>query len=87
MKSFFIFITVILICIVIAMVIFLLSKKRTFDKLNALFVINTNIILIIMLTGFLDGRQDMYIDIALSYSILGFISTVIFAKYIGGRRR
>ena len=35
--------------------------------------------------GFASGRQDMYVDIALSYGILGFLSTVIIARYLGAR--
>ena len=48
---------------------------------------NTIIVLLILVVGFKDGREDMYIDIALSYSILGFVTSVILAKYIGGRRK
>ena len=51
-----------------------------------MFVMNTNIVFLILVRGLIDGRIDMYIDIALSYSILGFVTTVILAKFIGGRR-
>lgn len=87
MTQFFILILIGLVCIVVAMVIFLLSGKMIYDRMNAVFVMNTNVIMLIMTMGFIDGRYDMYIDIALSYSILGFVSTVILAKYIGGRRK
>ncbi|HHW94415.1 MAG TPA: pH regulation protein F [Mogibacterium sp.] len=87
MTHFFILILIGLVCIVVAMVIFLLSGKMIYDRMNAVFVMNTNVIMLIMTMGFIDGRYDMYIDIALSYSILGFVSTVILAKYIGGRRK
>lgn len=40
----------------------------------------------ILVIGFVHGRLESYIDIALSYSLLGFITTAILAKYIGGRR-
>ena len=86
MSRFFLFMLIGVIIIVIAMLIFMLCGKLTYDKLNALFVMNTNIVILIMTVGFIDGRMDMYIDIALSYAILGFVTTVIFAKYIGGRR-
>lgn len=72
--------------IVILMVIRLLAVKSVYDKLNYLFVINTNIVMLILFVGLIDNRMDMYIDIALSYSILGFVTTVVLAKYIGGRR-
>ena len=35
--------------------------------------------------GYIDGRPDMYVDIAISYAILGFICSVIVAKYMGGK--
>lgn len=75
-----------LVGIVIAMLGFIFYKKNIFDRLNAIFSLNTVIVLLIMTVGFIDGRLDMYIDISLSYSILGFVTTVILAKYIGGRR-
>ena len=41
----------------------------------------------LVLFGYLDGRPDMYVDIAISYAILGFISSVIIAKYLGGKKQ
>ncbi|MBQ0018113.1 MAG: pH regulation protein F [Clostridiales bacterium] len=75
------------VAIVITMLVFTCIRKDIYDKLNAIFAMNTNIVLLIMFVGFIDGRYDMYIDIALSYAILGFVTTVILAKYIGGHRR
>ncbi|MBL6468035.1 MAG: pH regulation protein F [Mogibacterium sp.] len=84
-----IFYTAILLAItgvVLLMLFFMIRKNGVYDKLNALFVMNTNIVFLILVRGLIDGRIDMYIDIALSYSILGFVTTVILAKFIGGRR-
>lgn len=75
-----------LLVIAALMVFFILYKKNNFDRLNALFSLNTQIILLIITVGFIDGRMDMYIDIAISYAILGFVTTIILAKYMGGRR-
>ena len=86
MAKFFTFLMVGLIAVVLVLLAFTLIKKDIYDKLNAIFAMNTNIVLLIMVLGFIDGRMDMYIDIALSYSILGFVTTVILAKYIGGRK-
>lgn len=72
--------------VVLLMLFFMIRKNGVYDKLNALFVMNTNIVFLILVRGLIDGRIDMYIDIALSYSILGFVTTVILAKFIGGRR-
>ena len=84
-----IFYTAILLAItgvVLLMLFFMIRKNGVYDKLNAMFVMNTNIGFLILVRGLIDGRIDMYIDIALSYSILGFVTTVILAKFIGGRR-
>ena len=84
-----IFYTAILLAItgvVLLMLFFMIRKNGVYDKLNAMFVMNTNIVFLILVRGLIDGRIDMYIDIALSYSILGFVTTVILAKIIGGRR-
>lgn len=84
-----IFYTAILLAItgvVLLMLFFMIRKNGVYDKLNAMFVTNTNIVFLILVRGLIDGRIDMYIDIALSYSILGFVTTVILAKFIGGRR-
>ena len=72
--------------VVLLMLFFMIRKNGVDDKLNAMFVMNTNIVFLILVRGLIDGRIDMYIDIALSYSILGFVTTVILAKFIGGRR-
>lgn len=84
-----IFYTAILLAItgvVLLMLFFMIRKNGVYDMLNAMFVMNTNIVFLILVRGLIDGRIDMYIDIALSYSILGFVTTVILAKFIGGRR-
>ena len=84
-----IFYTAILLAItgvVLLMLFFMIRKNGVYDKFNAMFVMNTNIVFLILVRGLIDGRIDMYIDIALSYSILGFVTTVILAKFIGGRR-
>ena len=58
-----------------------------YDRLNGLGVIGADTILMLILFGYLDGRPDMYVDIAISYAILGFISSVIIAKYLGGKKQ
>lgn len=56
-----------------------------YDRMNGLGVTGTDTILLIILFGCLDGRPEMYVDIALSYAILGFVGSVIIAKYLGGK--
>ena len=75
-----------LVIILFIMLVFTIGKKDVYDKLNFVFAANTVVVLAIMVYGFVDGRMDMYIDIALSYAVLGFVTSVILAKYIGGRK-
>ena len=56
-----------------------------YDRMNGLGVTGTDTILLKILFGYLDGRPEMYVDIALSYAILGFVGSVIIAKYLGGK--
>ena len=56
-----------------------------YERMNGLGVTGTDTILLIILFGYLDGRPEMYVDIALSYAILGFVGSVIIAKYLGGK--
>ena len=76
-----------LMLILAAMVVLMFRKKALIDKLNYVFAMNTVIVLLILAVGFAGGREDMFIDIALSYSILGIVTSVILAKYIGGRKK
>ena len=56
-----------------------------YDRMNGLGVIGADTILLLVLFGYIDGRPDMYVDIAISYAILGFICSFIVAKYMGGK--
>lgn len=87
MKIFWTIILIGLVALLIGLLLFVFRKKKLLDKLNAVFAMNTVIVLLIMVVGFLDGRMDMYIDIALSYSILGFVTSVILAKWMGGKKK
>ena len=49
-------------------------------------MLTNNVLVILILIGFIDGRTDMYVDIAITYALLGFISSIILAKFIGGKR-
>lgn len=54
-----------------------------FDRLNGIFAIGIDVIVALLIAGFAGGRQDEYVDIALSYGIVSFLSVVIIARYLG----
>ena len=75
----------ILACIVM-MLQRLFHGPTAFDRMNGLGVIGADTILMLVLFGYVDGRPDMYVDIGISYGMLGFIGSVIIAKYLGGNK-
>ncbi len=66
------------------MMIRVFKGPTVYDRLNGLAVIGTNVILILTVSGFISGRVEMYVDIAITYAILGFIGLVVIAKYLEG---
>lgn len=77
---------IILIFLTLLMLIRLFRGPGVYDRFIGILVMSTNVILILILIGFIDGRRDMYVDIAVSYAILGFISSVIVAKFMGSHK-
>lgn len=65
--------------------LFRLFRGDVYNRFVGILVMTTNVILILVLIGFIDGRRDMYVDIAISYAMLGFISSIIVAKFLGTR--
>ena len=60
----------------------LFKVKKFSEKFIVILVAGSNIVLLLLLLGFIDGRADMYVDCALSYAVLGFISSLIVARYL-----
>lgn len=85
METFFVCYLVGIIFLTLLMLIRLFRNAGVYNRFIGILVICTNVILILILIGFVDGRRDMYVDIALSYAVLGFISSVIVAKILGSR--
>ena len=86
MKYMIILSVTVLIAIIGLMLLRALRGPTVFDRMNALGVIGADTILLVNLFGYLDKRPDMYVDIAISYAILGFVGSVAIAKYLGGKK-
>lgn len=84
MTAFFYFVLVVTIFLIVLMLYRVFTGPTIFDRLNGLGVIGADTILLLMVIGYIDGRPDMYIDIALSYALLGFVSSVVIARYVEG---
>jgi len=84
MHNFFV-IYLIGIVILTLLMLFKLFAGNLYNRFVGILVLTTNVLLILILIGFIDNRADMYVDIAITYSLLGFISSIILAKFIGGK--
>ena len=60
----------------------LIRGTTTFDRLLASGAVGTNTVLILILTGYVFNRPDMFVDLALTYALLNFIGTVAIGKYL-----
>ncbi len=85
MESYFIWYLIGIIVLTLLMLVRLFMNEGVYNRFIGILVMCTNIILILILIGFIDGRRDMYVDIAIAYAVLGFISSVIVAKILGSK--
>ena len=58
-----------------------LKGPRTVDRVLAVNVIGTKTVIVIALVGFLYGRPH-FLDLALIYSLINFVATIAFLKYM-----
>jgi multicomponent Na+:H+ antiporter subunit F len=81
MEKFFLF-SAIGLTIIISIPFYRVIKGPTvFDRLLGVGAIGTKTTVIICFIGLLFNRLDMFIDIALVYAILNFISVIMISKY------
>lgn len=86
MKTLFLLI-VIFIALLIASSLYRIATGPTvFDRVIGVALIGTNAVNMLVLIGFLYGRIDMFVDLALAYAMLNFIGVVALAKYLEQRQ-
>jgi multicomponent Na+:H+ antiporter subunit F len=54
------------------------------DRILGVNVLGTKTIVLLVLVGFLAGRPDMFVDIALAYALINFIATIAVLRYLEG---
>ena len=85
MNDFFLWMSMIL-----ALLVFICLYRGIFgpgflNRIVAVNVIGTKIVVILALMGFIYNRIDMFVDICLAYALLNFIGTLTAAKYLERR--
>lgn len=65
----------------------LFQGPTVWDRMNALGVIGAHAIMGIVVLDFMaNGHCGDFVDIAISYAMLGFVGSVIIAKFLGGKK-
>lgn len=68
-------------------VIRMISGPKTGDRIVSLDTINMMVIgVIVLLASIFPTNGELYLDIAIIYGILAFLETVVFARYLEGRK-
>ncbi len=67
---------------VLAVLYRVITGPSLVDRILAVNVIGTKTIVLLALVGFIAGRADMFIDIALAYALINFIATVAVLRYL-----
>ena len=81
MSSFLLGITI-FIAIVTATCLYRVGAGKTvFDRIIAAGLVGTNGFILLILIGFIFGRIDMFIDIAIAYALLNFVVIIVLGKY------
>ena len=76
----------ILIALLTAVSLYRLAVGPTvFDRIIAAGLVGTNGFILLTLIGFIYGRIDMFIDIAITYALLNFVIAIVLGKYFERR--
>jgi multicomponent Na+:H+ antiporter subunit F len=81
MDAFFIIIGVILLLLMFFPLYRAVSGPTVIDRLLGVNVIGTKTTILIVITGTLYSRVEMFVDIALTYALLNFIASLAAARF------
>ena len=63
----------------------LLRGPTLWDRLSGLGLVGTKTIVLLLLMGRLTEREDVFVDITFSYTLISFIGALALAKYFEGK--
>jgi multicomponent Na+:H+ antiporter subunit F len=72
----------IFIALLTAICLYRVAKGVTvFDRIISASLVGTNGVILLNLIGFIYGRIDMFVDIAIVYALLNFIVVIVLTRY------
>lgn len=81
--NFIFYLTMILMVLLMFAVIFAIIKGPTMiDRVLAANVIGTMVVSLIVLVGVVLEKLDMYIDLALTYALLNFLTSLVAGRFL-----
>lgn len=86
MNDFFLMIGIGLLLLIFLVIIRLVKGPSIIDRVMAVNVLGTKTVILLVIIGQVYGRLDMFIDLALAYALLNFISSLVAAKFIKRRK-
>ncbi|MDR9501608.1 MAG: monovalent cation/H+ antiporter complex subunit F [Desulfurivibrionaceae bacterium] len=81
MEQFFITLGVALLLLMLATLYRVIQGPTVIDRILGVNVIGIKTTVLIIIVGTLHGRVEMFIDIALAYALLNFITTIAAARF------
>lgn len=72
----------ILIAALTALILYRVAAGPTvFDRAIGAGLVGTNGLILLILIGFIYGRIELFVDIAIAYALLNYITAIAFGKY------
>ena len=81
MSSFLLGITIFIAMLTAACLYRVAVGKTIFDRIIAAGLVGTNGFILLTLIGFIFGRIDMFVDLAIAYALLNFVVVIVLGKY------
>ena len=81
MSSFLLGITIFIAILTAACLYRVAVGKTIFDRIIAAGLVGTNGFILLTLIGFIFGRINMFVDLAIAYALLNFVVIIVLGKY------
>ena len=81
MSSFLLAITIFIALLTAASMYRVAVGRTIFDRIIAAGLVGTNGFILLVLIGFIFGRINMFVDLAIAYALLNFVIIIVLGKY------
>ena len=81
MSSFLLAITIFIALLTAASMYRVAVGRTIFDRIIAAGLVGTNGFILLILIGFIFGRINMFVDLAIAYALLNFVIIIVLGKY------